>query len=87
MRNRKNRQWSAAEIMQVFKRFPREGSGPLAREMGRSEDAVCSQAYRLRLRSLTRRIRQGETRRLRGKNQVKLVGTDGAVGPALAFAH
>src|SRR4051794_9246421 len=54
--------WSAAEVGKLWPRYPEEGPAQLARELGRSEDAVASQAARLGLYSLHRHQRQGAAR-------------------------
>lgn len=56
------RRWSSREIEVVIRRYESEGPTPLARDLGRSDDSVTSQANRLGFFSLTRRQRQAMTR-------------------------
>jgi hypothetical protein len=57
--------WRAREIGLLYPRYLYEGPAQLAEELGRTEDAVNSQARKLGLRSLTRRQRQAQTLRQR----------------------
>jgi hypothetical protein len=61
----RKRHWTGDEFVALVNRYPSEGPQLLAREFGRSCSSVDAQAARLRLRSLTRRARQGRTRSLR----------------------
>jgi hypothetical protein len=58
----RKRQWTGDEFVALVNRYPSEGPQLLALEFGRSRSSVDAQAARLRLRSLTRRARQGRTR-------------------------
>jgi len=60
---RRKRQWRGGEIEQLWLRYPLEGPQRLAAEFVRTTGSVDAMAARLRLRSLTRRVRQGETRK------------------------
>ncbi len=59
------RPWDAAEVGLLASRYPTEGAATLARQLGRTEDSVTSQATRLRIPAVTRRARQSQTRRRR----------------------
>jgi hypothetical protein len=59
------RRWQVAEIEELLQRYWVEGPERLARELGRSMNAVTSQANRMGMQSLTRRERQAATRRRR----------------------
>lgn len=61
----RKRQWQGDEFMELYYRYPLEGPGRLAIDLGRTVASVDSQASRLRLRSLTRRERQSRTRKRR----------------------
>src|SRR4051812_32242856 len=52
------RRWRGREIEQLGQRYPEEGLSRLATELGRSPDAITSQARRMGLRSATRHRRQ-----------------------------
>jgi hypothetical protein len=56
------RRWRADEIHQLILRYPTEGPQSLMNDLRRSEDSINSQACHLRIKSLTRRLRQGQTR-------------------------
>jgi hypothetical protein len=64
----RKRHWGGYEFEQLFLRYPVEGPTKLAAELNRSEDSVNAQAARFRLRSLTRRARQVQTRKLRAQS-------------------
>lgn len=55
--------WGRIETILLIQRYEDEGPSQLALDLGRSPDSVTSAAFRLGLRSLTRRQRQGATRR------------------------
>jgi len=55
------RHWDGREIWELYLRYEKEGPRQLAIELQRTENAVTSQARRLRLQSLTRRARQGHS--------------------------
>lgn len=61
----RKRRWSGDEFVALVSRYPTEGPQILAAEFGRSRAAIDSQAARFRLRSLSRRGRQGRTRSLK----------------------
>lgn len=61
----RRRTWTGDEIGLMWPRYLVEGPATLAAEMKRSQDSVTSMARKLRLQSLTRRQRQGKSRRLR----------------------
>jgi hypothetical protein len=61
----RKRRWSGDEFVALVDRYPTEGPARLAIEFGRSHASVDSQAARFRLRSSTRRSRQGRTRSLK----------------------
>jgi hypothetical protein len=61
----RKRRWQGDEIEQLWLRFPTEGPVSLATEFARTTGSVNAMAARLRLRSLTRRTRQGQTRKSR----------------------
>lgn len=68
---RRLKRWRAFEIEQIARRYALEGPEQLARDLGRSPDAVSGIATRLGLRSETRRVRQSLTRRW-GRKILKL---------------
>jgi hypothetical protein len=57
------KRWKAPEIDELLRRYPTEGAAPLAFDLDRSINSVASQACHLGLPSLTRRIRQTQTRK------------------------
>jgi hypothetical protein len=59
----KKRTWQSHEIAALFPRYLAEGPTQLAKDLGRTDDSVSSQATRLGLPSLNRRKRQAQTRR------------------------
>ena len=64
---RRHRQWTAYEIEQLCLRYPSEGPSKLAADFRRTTGSVDAMAAVLRLRSLNRRTRQGQTRRQRNR--------------------
>jgi hypothetical protein len=59
----RRRSWQSQEIAALYPRYLAEGPTQLAKELGRTDDSVSSQATRLGLPSLNRRQRQAQTRR------------------------
>jgi hypothetical protein len=62
--------WTGREIVMLAERYPAEGSGRLARDLGRSEDSVSSFARRCGLRAgrrtyQRRRVRTPSPQKLR----------------------
>jgi hypothetical protein len=62
---RRRKQIEAGEIQQLWDRYPVEGPERLATEMCRTAGSVNAMAARLHLRSLSRRLRQSQSRRRR----------------------
>lgn len=54
--------WTAAERRELVFLYPSVGATVVAERIGRSLDAVCSQARKYRIKSSARRFRQGQTR-------------------------
>ncbi len=59
------RQWRGDEIEQLWNRYPTAGPAQLAADLGRTTGSIDAMAARFRLRSLSRRARQSQTRRER----------------------
>ena len=53
------RQWTPSETYELVRRYPAEGAAGLAVALERSVDSICSQARRYRIKSNSRRRRQG----------------------------
>jgi DNA-binding MarR family transcriptional regulator len=58
----RRRRWTGREIEVLAERYQTEGPSRLAKDLGRSEHSITSQANRLGYLSLTRRLRQSFTR-------------------------
>src|SRR3954453_1287681 len=80
----RKRRWSAAEVGMLWPRYLEEGPAALARELGRSEDSVASQAARLGLWSQQQHRRRANTRAERNRSvNVHFFHTPGPVVAAV----